>query len=109
MPAVSTTAIVTRALLPIGWRIAARVIFACCAACEMIVVTSAAVSALLLGAAPAMNGKNRGLTSPATPPTTCGVNSDAGAVVITAPAMLAVVGGAGGFVTFENGRRMPSM
>ncbi len=42
----STTAIVTRALLPSGCRIAARVMFACCAACEMIVFTSAAVSAL---------------------------------------------------------------
>ena len=86
--------------------------FACCAAREMIVPTSLAVSALL-GAVPAMNGKKRGLTSPAIPPTTCGTNSEAGATPPgpkpnVAPAMLAVVAGAGGFVTFEKRSRMPS-
>ena len=39
-PSVSTTAIETRALLPSGWRMAARVMFACCAAWPMIVFTS---------------------------------------------------------------------
>src|SRR4029079_12442573 len=90
-PAVSTTAIVTRALLPSGCRIAARVMFACCAACVMMVLTSVDVSELLAGAVPAVNGKNRVSTSPAIPPTTCGTNAEAGGDVMVAPAMMAIV------------------
>ena len=68
----STTAIETCALLPSGWRIAARATFACCAACEMIVFTSAAVSEFAVTVGLAMKGKKCVSTSPAMPPTTAG-------------------------------------
>ncbi len=77
----------------------------------MIVPTSVAVSAFgAAGAVPPTKGKKRGLTSPAMPPTTCGTNSESGGgpAKIVAPAILATVVGAGGFVTFEKGSLMPS-
>src|SRR5437762_2955083 len=43
--------------------------FACCAACEMIVFTSAAVKEFAVTVGLPMNGKNRVSTSPAMPPT----------------------------------------
>src|SRR5713226_873236 len=101
-PFASTTAIVTRALLPSGCRIAARVMFACCAPCEMIVFTSDAVSEFAVTVGLAMKGKKRVSTSPAMPPTTMAVNCEGCALRIgnsgsTAPGKLptATVGGAG--------------
>ena len=57
--------------------IAARVMFACCAACVMIVPTSS-TSGHCCRARTRDEWKKRGLTSPATPPTICGTNSEAG-------------------------------
>src|ERR1044072_9518400 len=74
----------------------------------MIVPTSLAVSALLDGAVPQMKGKNLGSASQATLPITCGTNAEAGGAEMIAPAILTVVAGADGFVTFEKGRRIPS-
>ena len=109
----STTAIVTCALLPSGWRIAARVMLACCAACEMIVFTSAAVKAVAPNVLP-MNGKKRVSTSPAMPPTTAGVNCDGCAArmgkdgsIAPGSAPKAMVGGAGALVIFKYASRIP--
>src|SRR4051812_23485744 len=99
---------VTWALLPRGCRIAARVMFACCAACETIVFTSAAVKEFGVTVELPMKGKKRVSTSPAIPPTTAGVNSDGWAPRIgyagsTAPGKLpkAIVGGAGPLATLR--------
>src|SRR4029453_8345391 len=79
--------------------------------------TSGAVSASgLAGDVAAMNGKKRGLTSPAIPPTTAGTNSEGGGrypgkkMMKGVPGKLAngMVGGAGGLITFEYGSLMPS-
>ncbi len=75
-PLVSTTAIDTRALLPSGWRMAARVMLACWAACAMIVLTSAAVSEFGVTTGLPTKGKKRMSTSPAMPPTIAAVNCD---------------------------------
>src|SRR5207247_7953175 len=97
----------TRALLPNGWRMAARVMFACCAAWAMIVCTSAAVKAFGPAGDEPMNGKNRASISPLMPPTIAGVNADVCAPRIgndgrTVPGKLpkAIVGGPGALVTF---------
>src|SRR6185295_13875548 len=80
----------------------------------MIVFTSVAVSEFGKGL-PA-NGKNRGSTSPAIPPTTAAVNCDGCAPRSpgngsNVPGKLpkGIVGGAGGFVTFRYARRIPSI
>src|ERR1051325_5390250 len=97
-----------RGLLPSGWRIARRVMFAGCAACEMIVFTSAAVKELAVTVGLARKGKNRVSTSPPIPPTTAVVNCEGCALRIgnigsTTPGRLpnAIVGGAGALVTLR--------
>ena len=72
LPSTSTTAMETRALLPSGCRMAARVRVVCCAAWSRMRATSAAVST-----APARVGK-RGSACPATPPTVAATSVDGG-------------------------------
>src|SRR2546421_5649272 len=75
-PAASTSVIEPRAALPKGWRIAARVMSACCAACEMMRCTSAAVRAFGDAEELPVNGKKRVSIAPLTPPTLTGTNDD---------------------------------
>ncbi len=87
---------------------AARVMFACCAACAMIVLTSVEVSESAVTVGLPTKGKKRVSTSPAMPPTIPGVNSEGCAPRIgnnesTEPGKLpnASVAGAGALLTLR--------